>query len=69
MKIKTVETEDYFSFDFEAETMEDARFLVQFALTRSTEIRPADCAASQGVILDQIVIGKRKDSTVWVRLK
>ena len=64
MKLKFAELEGCFSIDLDAETLEDAAFLVRFGINATSELRCATSYVDQnGSFGSAIVIGKRKQPT------
>lgn len=64
MKIQFAEYEGCFSFDLEAETMQEAALLTRFSMNRSKEVRHAESiVTSAGGFEAFVTIGKIKKTT------
>lgn len=64
MRITLTEMDGCFSFDLEAETIQDAALLTRFSVNRSKEVRHAEAiVTSTGGFEASVVIGKIKKST------
>ena len=68
MKFTMIEHEGCFSFEMEAETMQDAALLVRFGTNATTEIRSISTSACKdGSFNSYCVIGKRKKADQYIR--
>lgn len=67
MKVNTREYDGCFAIDLEAETLDDAAWLVRMAMNRTVELRSAACrVTSMGPFSGSIAIGKRKQAVISV---
>lgn len=64
MKLLYCEDEACFALDFDAETLEDAAFLVRLGMNSTNELRSLQsCVNQKGGFASSVVIAKRKQST------
>lgn len=67
MKVTVSEYEGCFGIEMQAETMEDAAFLMRLGMNRTSELRSAESYVGKSGSFDGcVVIGKRKQVTSTV---